>query len=277
MSTRIGASVAVLLGILPAAAAAQGQPGPAGNGGAGYRAAVQAAAGEVGRQLDLLHDAIADTPPTRLGRGLWGQAANVGLYLASFKQQLRAGVSAAALAQAFDRLDGPLQGLVGDISALGPEDLPLKRAAARVRAAEADLHFAVFGGSGGGSRRGQVLARQALALRGAAANLERVAKYLLAGEDSWGDLQTDFRNLRRATGAFQQAADGKADPKQLGARFAGLREAWAELAVDFQILPATSRTLMQNYATRLDAVYGRLYGLMGQKGFRPSLVSSNQE
>ena len=75
--------------------------------------------------------------------------------------------------------------------------------------------------------------------------------------------------------AAAKAAEEKADPKQLRARFAQLRTAWAELAVDVQILPATSATLLQNYAARLDAVYGRLYGLMGQKGFRPSLVSGS--
>jgi hypothetical protein len=263
-----------LIGILACPAAGRAQPGAGPGGGQGYRAAVETAAQELGRQMGLLQDTIADEPLALQGRGLWRQSENVNLFLASFKQQLKAGAARADLYVAYDRLDGPLRQLVGDIKALGPQERALRRAAARVRAAQLDLHFAVFGGDGGG-RRAQVLARQALALRGAAADLERVTRYLLDGEDNWGDLRGDFRGLRRATVAFQNVAEGKADPQQLRAQFGKVRQAWAELAVDFQLLPSTSGLLLQNYAARLDGIYGRLFGLMGNKGYRPSLVTGN--
>jgi hypothetical protein len=275
MSMPVRALAAAVIGVLVGTTAGRAQSGPASSGGDGYRAAIQTAAGELGRQMDLLQDVIADEPSARQGRGLWKLSDNVNTFLASLKQQLRSGAARADLYQAFDRLDGPLQQMLGDINALGPQERALKRAAARVRAAGLDLHFAVFGGDGGGARRCQVLARQALALRGAVVNLERVAQYLLQGEDSWTDLQADFRNLRRATAGFQRMAEEKADPKQLQASFARLKQAWAELAVDFQLLPSNSGLLLQNYATRLDSIYGRLYGLMGLKGYRPSLVSGN--
>jgi hypothetical protein len=246
---------------------------PAGNGGDGYRAAVAAAAREVGRQLELLQDTIINEPSARQGRGLLSQADKASLNLVFLQRQLKQGATAADLAQAFEQLDSRVQALVSEIAFLGPEERTLKRAAARVQAAENDLHFAIFGGGGGDTRRAQVLVRQVLALRGAAADLEQVAKYLLEDQDSWADFANDFRGLRRATAAFQQRAEGKADREQLRKAFARVQQAWAELAVDYQGLPATSSILLQNKATRLDAIYGRLYGLMGLKGYRPSLVA----
>jgi hypothetical protein len=260
----------VLLVSLPGPAAGQAPSGPAAGGGEGYRAAIAAAAREVGRQLELLQETIVSQP---VRRGLWGPTEKATLNLVSLQAQLQQGASPADLQQAFASLDDRVQGVVGDIGILGPEAAELKRAAARVAAAEHDLHFAIFGGDGGDARRGQVLVRQVLAMRGAAADLEQVAKYLLEGQDSWNDLANDFRGLRRASAAFQQRAEGKGDRELLRKQFARVQQAWAELAVDYQILPANSATLLQNKAARLDAIYGRLYGLMGMKGYRPSLVA----
>jgi hypothetical protein len=47
-----------------------------------------------------------------------------------------------------------------------------------------------------------------------------------------------------------------------------VQQAWAALAVN--------GVLLQNYATRLDAIYERLFGLMGFKGYRPSLLAAGK-
>jgi hypothetical protein len=271
VKVRWPALVAVFVGI----AAGRIQAGPGGSGGADFRAGVEGAARELARQLDLLQDAIADEPEGRRGRGVWAQSSKVCLDLTYFRQQLKAKVSRTELYQAFVMLDERLQGLLGEIRNLGPEERPLKRAGARVGAALEDLHFAVSAGDDTAGRRTQVLTRQTQALAAAAQDLERVAGYLLSGQDSWAGLKGDFKNLRQATDAFQAVLAGKPSAKAIKEQFANVQDAWAALTVDYGQLSSTNRLLLQNKAEPLDVICGRLFGLVGLKGYRPRLVGGN--
>jgi hypothetical protein len=266
---------AALAFVLVGTAAAQAQPGAAAGGGQGYRAAIAVAVQDLSRQIGHLQDTLINEPSARQGRGLYTQAEKASLSLAYLKKQLGAGASRADLAQAYNDVDSRLQALLGDIGGLGTQEKALHQAAARVRAADHELHFAVFGGDNSDARQSQVLLRQTLALQGAADDLKRTAQYLLAGQDSWPGLQKDFANLRQATDAFRQSLEGKADAKAQRGQFARVQKAWAGLAVDCQLLSTTNGILLQNYATRLDSIYGRLFGLMGFKGYRPSLFANS--
>jgi hypothetical protein len=256
-------------------AAAQAQPAAGAGGGQGYRAAIEVAAQDLGRQIGLFQETLINEPPARQGRGLYSQAEKANLSLAYLKRQVGSGASRTDLAQAFDDVDNRIATLLSEIGILGVGERALHRAAAGVRAAAAELHFAVSAGDTGDARQAQVLLRQTQALQGAADDLKRVAQYLLAGQDSWAGLQTDFANLRKATDAFEKTLVGKADAQAQRGQFAKVQQAWAGLAVDCQLLSTTNGILLQNYATRLDGIYGRLYGLMGLKGYRPSLLANS--
>jgi hypothetical protein len=265
------ALVAAFLGTI----AGHAQAGPAGSGGADYLAGVEGAARSLGQQLDLLQDAIADEPQGRRGRGVWAQSSKVSLDLTFLRQQLKTKASRADLYQAFVRLDDRLQALLGEIRGLGPEERPLKMAGARMQVALDNLHFAVSAGDDSAGRGAQVMTRQTQALAAAAQDLERVAGYLLAGQDSWAALKGDFSKLRQASGAFQASLSGKPNPKAVKGQFAKVQEAWAPLTVDYGLLSSTNRMLLQNKAEPLDAIYGRLFTLVGLKGYRPRLVGGN--
>jgi hypothetical protein len=265
----------VLVAMFIATGAGHAQSGPAANGSADYRAGVEGAARQLARQLDLMQDAIAEEPEGRRGRGVWAQASKVFLDLTSLRQQLKAKAPSSDLHQAFTRLDDRLQGLLDDISGLGPEERPLKLAGARVQAALNDLHFAVFSADGTAGRPAQVLTRQTQALVAATQDLQRVAGYLLAGQESWTALKGDFNQFLKAASTFQAELAGKPSPKAVKDQFARVQDAWAALTVDYGLLSSTNSLLLQNKAEPLDAIFGRLFGLVGLKGYRPRLVAGN--
>jgi hypothetical protein len=262
---------AVVLGLLLCTAPAPAQPGPADGGSASYRDGVLGAISELSQQVQLLQDVLFDEPSARQGRGLFKQTETVMVSLAGLKRQLKSGATRQQLYQAFGDMDATIQLLVGDIGSLGPYEKPLKRAAVRVRAATHDLHFALSYGDGGDARRADVLMRQTLAFDVAAEEFRRVASYLLEGQESADDFGNDFQEIRRTTAAFRKALRRKADAKALQAQFAKVQYAWAELVVDYESLSQSNTMLLQSKAAQLDRIYGRLFALMGQKGYRPTM------
>jgi hypothetical protein len=265
----------VVLGLLLWTSAGQARPGPAGGGSAEYRDGVLGAIKELNQQVTLLQDVLFDEPSARQGRGLFKQTGTVLVRLDGLKNQLKSGATRQELYQAFGDLDVTIQSLVGEIGILGSYEKPLKRAAVRVRAATHDLHFALSYGDGSDARRADVLIRQTLAFGTAAEQLRVVADYLLAGQESFDDLDGDFQAIRGATAALRKALRRKADAKALQAQFAKVQHAWAELVVDYESLSQTNRYLLQNKAAQLDRIYGRLFGLMGQKGYRPTMAAGS--
>src|SRR5262245_25687246 len=109
------------------------------------RLAIEGAARELSRQLDFLLRAISGLPGPPDRRDLFVSAEKIQFDLIYFQQQFKRKVSREALIVAFDKVDDRMNAVMEELQPIEKWDQNVRMTARRVRAAEHDLHFALFG------------------------------------------------------------------------------------------------------------------------------------
>ena len=118
----------------------------------------------------------------------------------------------------------------------------------------------------------QVLGRQAGALAMAARDLERTARFALAGAPGKGVVEAELRKLAEATERFRKDAEGGAGSDQLKKDFAAVNVVWAKATLGMKELRPDENAYLLRAAGELDRLHGRLFRLLGMEGDRPQLI-----
>lgn len=252
--------------------------GPAAGGGdSDSRLAIEGAARELSRQLEFLQRAIAGLPGPPDRRDLFVSAEKIHFDLIYFQQQFKRKVSRESLIEAFDKMDQRMSNVMEELQPIEKWDQNVRTTARRVRAAEHDLHFALFGGSSNGAaaRDGQALYRQTLVLLTRAEDLESLARYVFDDKQTVRRWTDDLEDLRLALVSFQRGQKDKLGRAELKARFLEADRDWEKLVRKLRGLPERQYYLLRGDAAQLDQGFERIARAFGIKGTREKLPGNS--
>jgi hypothetical protein len=219
----------------------------------------------------LQEDIIADLGEQK-ERTLYHKADLVLSALASFEGSLKSNISREQLYKTYDQADLKLQDLLKGLDALDPKYRAVHRSAARILAAEEQLHYSLSAGDGTPARAKQVLEREARALVSSARELERAAHYALAVSPGGGTLPGDAQKLVQAAEVFQKSVAGSVDRDQVRRVFTAVSQAWEQVIHGLKALKPGENAYLLRSADRLDRHFERLYRALGVAGERPKLI-----
>jgi hypothetical protein len=218
-------------------------------------------------ELEELQEEIVGELRGQKERQLYQRADAILIELRQFQRGLRAGVAREQLARDFGRMDQRLHPLIEDLHALGQERRSLLRAAAQVRQADHELHYALFHGDTSEDNRRQVAQRQARLLLSEARELQRTAQYVLANNRQGQHVGESIDEFVQAADHFWRSAEKEANAGHLRRDFAALNSAWQHVTRDINALPHREGfNYLRSRAQRVDAVHDRLYRHWGPNG-----------
>ena len=253
------------LSILLVAGAGLGQ-------GEDYYASVTAAARELNRQLQYFQQTFVTIPGPPMGRGLYKQSDKIIYDLIYFQQQVQRKADREALYIAYDKMDGKLETMLGDVKDLEKWSDALRMVAKDVISANHDLHFALFGGEGGPARKGQAAYRQTLVLMQKTEVLQNLLRFVFDEQDSLTEWNAAVKELRQQIVVLkdlQKAKKPSAD--DLKAQFQKTDAAWEKLVSKFKDQTEDIQLMLRLRFGQVDQVFARLAPLFGVKNRRPPL------
>jgi hypothetical protein len=236
-------------------------------GDADYRP-IRAAARELERQLDFMLRALATIPGPSQGRGLYKDLNLVHADLTVFQQKVQKKASREDLRVAYDKLDSRLHRLLEEVEAFENWDKAIRLVARRARAADSDLHFALFGSDPAMSGSAQALYRHTLAARARLENLEDEIRYLFEGQQSLQLWLPDLKAARGSLAEFQRLQKAQAERSALQKQFKDLDGIWEKLVRRFKDLPERNYLRLLSDAAHVDRALDRLAKLIGVSGRR---------
>ncbi len=234
-------------------------------------ASVQDATRDLAREVEYLQDIIVELRGKK-ELTLYGQADALLAGIEDFEKSVKPQVTLDRLEKEFETLDGNLHRFLEAVQNLGPEHRILQRAAARVGAADDQMHFALFASGASGGKANQILERQARVLMVAARQLDKTAEYALGSVPGKAVLLGDLHKLAAAAEQFQKKLASETDRSKLRKEFAALNQAWAMATRGIGNLSLRENSHLLRSAGQLDRAHERLYRLLGVDGERPQLI-----
>lgn len=235
-------------------------------------ASIQEASRALARALENMQEDIVADLGGQKERTLYRQADAILADLATFQGTLKDGASGEQLGKAFDALDHKIHELLKAVRGLGEKERALQRAAARVDAADEQLHYTLSPFSPSESRTKAVIYRQTRALVSTARQLEQTTAYALSDIPGRGVLQAELRKLADVSEQFQKSATVGADRQALKRDFATVNQSWERAIRRMQDLPPVESVYLLRLADRVDRLHEHLFRLLGMEGERPSLI-----
>ena len=264
MRTRMLGPVCLGLALLPGASAADDID----------RGAVSTATRELGRQVDFLQELFGTNDQLKQIGGLFQQSLDFQSALADFRASLKAKASNEQMAIGFDTLDRKLKAILGEVQFL-EKDLPaLKLVCNRLRFADHDLHFAVFGGNGSDDRKSEKLIRQTLATQALVESLLNNVNWLFGGrEDARAVWKNDVAAVHEALRVLQRVEDKKeATADEIKDHFLAADKSWAKVVQSFTDARPQDKVLLRSFVVMADQGFARLAPLAGVKDRRAPLT-----
>lgn len=248
------------LGILFVIAAGLGQ----GGGQNDYYAGLTAAGRELSTKLDLFQQSLVTIGPSpSVGRGIYQQSNGIMYDLIYFQQQVKRQVSRDDLYIAYDKMDGKLETLLGDLKAFEKWDPALRMMAKQVISANHDVQFALAGGGDNAPRKGQAAYRQTLVILDRVGNLENLVRFVFDEQASLPAWNAEFKALRQSIADLQSAQKNKASKDEAKAKFQQTDQAWEKLVTRFKALNEDQQLLLRLGFGQVDQIFARLAPLFG--------------
>jgi hypothetical protein len=238
-----------------------------------YLTGVQAAARQLAFEVERFQEDVVVELGGRRERELYRRADDVLGDLRRFQRGLRPGATRGRLYGEFHRLDRQLHDLLEEVRALGRDQRALLRVAARIEQADQQLHYALFRGDTTEDHGSQLLVRQLRALRLEARELERTARYALAGNRPGERLADDLDAFAVAVEHLVKSAETGAGRDHLRRDFAAVDRAWQQVTTSANRLPPLPGTVfLRSRAQQVDNLLDRVYDQLGLRGERPRLL-----
>jgi exonuclease VII large subunit len=241
------------------------------SGGRKDLTSVQETTRELAREVEFLQDLLVELS-NKEERTLYLQADNVLSAIEDFQKSLKPETSRKRVQEAFEPLDGKVHKLLKALQDAGPEHRVLQRSAARVGAADDQLHFELFAPGGAEGKADGIVERQVQALVMAARRLDKTAEYTLGTTPGKGVLVGDLHKLAQAVEEFQKNLASETDRSQLRKKFAALNQAWEKAVRGMRDLRASQHIHLIRAAGQFDRLHERLHRLLGLEGERSRLI-----
>src|SRR5262245_3332634 len=237
-----------------------------------YFAGLTAAARELSTKLDLFQQSLVTIGPSpSVGRGIYQQSNGIMYDLIYFQQQVKRQVGRDELYIAYDKMDGKLETLLGDLKAFEKWDPALRMMAKQVVSANHDVQFALAGGSQDAARKGKAAYRQTLVLLDRVGNLENLVRFVFDEQDSLPAWNADFKALRQSIADLQSAQKSKGSKDEMKAKFQQADQTWEKLVNRFKAVNEDQQLLLRLGFGRTDQVFARLAPMFGVDNRRPAL------
>jgi hypothetical protein len=235
------------------------------------RQAMTTAAREVARQVDFLQELFGTNSQLLMINGLFTQTMDFQSALIDFRQNVSGKASNERIAIAFDTVDRKLTAILGEVQFL-EKDLPaLKMVCNKLKSAEHDLHFAVFGGDGN-PRQPEALYRQTLAQEDRVASLASNVNWVFARRDELQGWKDDLDAVQKSLVALQKLQEGKKGTgDQIKEQFIATDKAWGQVVQKYEAAKQ-DKLLLQSFVVLVDQGFGRLAPLAGVKDRRAALT-----
>lgn len=234
-------------------------------------ASIQEATRDLAREVEYLQDIVSEQDGEK-ERALYRQADAVLAVVEAFQKSLKPETTREHIYNAFDEQDRKLHELLKAVQGLGPEQRLLKRGAAKVRAADDQLHYVLFVGDTSEARTKQVQERLTRSLLDAAQQLDKTGRYSLGAVQGRGVLVGDLHKLAEDAEQFQVGLAAGKDRAQLRKDFAAVNQAWERAIQGMQNLRAGDHMHLLRAAGKFDRLHERLFRLLGIAGERPQFI-----
>jgi hypothetical protein len=223
-------------------------------------------------QAETLHEDVIEHLDSRKEVVMYRQSEAVLVQLAKFEASLKPELERKRLYEEFDHVERKLNELLKGVRALGPGEKTLQRQAMRLEVAIEDVYFNISVGDTTPDRIQKVIERQTRTLDIAAKDLNRTAKYALAGVPGRAVALDAISNLAEASGKCHKSLASGAKINDLRGDFAALSNAWLKVIDQMEELSSQDEYYLLRSASRIDLLYGRLHQLLGLKGKCPRLT-----
>jgi hypothetical protein len=256
--------------VLLVASATLGQQSP----GPNYYAAATAATRTLTNQVLYLQQAIVTlpqpaTPPA--GDQLFKQTEVILASLQDLRQGLNDNAGRESLVLTFVPIDRKLNALLRESQGIERWNAALRMTARRVRYAQQDLHFAIFGTDGAPETRAQVALRQTLALQDRTEDcLTHVRNVFFEQQPvfAWND---EFAAFQGALNELLKLEQTKAPRDDIKKQLLKSDQYWAKLVKRFNKDSLGSTLSVQWHFAQVDHLLDRLSMLYGVPDRRPPL------
>ena len=223
-------------------------------------------------QAEILHEDVIEHLDGRKEVVLYRQSEAVLVQLAKFEASLKPALERKQLYENFDAVERKLNELVKGVRALGAGEKTLQRHAVRLEVAIEDVYFNISVGDIAPDRTRKVIERQTRTLDIAAKDLNRTAKYALAGVPGRTVALDAISNLAEASGKCRKSLASGAKIDDLRGDFSALSNAWLKVIDQMEELSLKDEYYLLRSASRIDVLYGRLHQMLGLKGKCPRLT-----
>lgn len=265
-------AVLLVAALLAPSGAARGDQPPAAKSDREYLQTIRGEARELLRALEQLKEYANDELSGQNNRKLYRQIEPVLSATTAFLALAADGVARDKLSAEFEKLDARLHQLIEVVDALQPRPRVLLRVAARLRAADYQLHHALAPGESSEARTTLMLERQGTLLADAAEGLERVASYAVGTAPGRAPLLDELAKLSKSSQHFAARLEKGTTKQYVEQEFAALTQAWHKVTGELQGLSPEEHLYFLRTACQFDRVHERIHRLLGVKGQRPQLI-----
>jgi hypothetical protein len=188
-----------------------------------------------------------------------------------FRRGLRPDLSRAYAYRDFEQMDRRVHELLETVRDEGEDDPSLRWAANRIRSADHQLHYTLYGPNDfpGGRRNG--LQRQVDALAQEAAQMAQTAQYDMGRDPASIRILRSTSALAENAERFRRALNEGADPGRVRDRLEALDQSWNEVAAAINGLLPQSHYDLRREADRVHVLQDRVHELLGAGGSRPGI------
>lgn len=233
--------------------------------------AILAASRAQAQEVESLQDLIAQQKGEK-ERALYHLADAVLADAESFQKLIKPDCPCERLCTAFDAQSRKIDEIVTTLLGLTAAQDSMKRSATRVRAADDQLHYALFAKDASPDRVKQLLKRQTRGLLEAAQQLAKAGEYRLGATPGNSVLAGNLRKLAAEVEQFQKELATEKDTTQLRKDFAALNQAWDRVVQEMRVLKAGEFMHLIRAAGQFDRAHERLFRVLGVEGERPQLT-----
>ncbi len=252
---------------------AQAWQPPADVGQRSYLANIQERARWLLAELERFQeDAVVELRGQR-ERELYQRADAVLTDLRHFRRSLHGSVAREHLVDDFRRMDRKLHDLLETVHAYGDKFPSLQRAAARVRQADQQLHYALFQGDTSEVTTKQVVARQAHALAWEAQEFERIARFALTSDRPGRQaLEADVHAFTEAAEHLHKGLRAGFNRQHLLRDMRAMEQTWSRVVRGLRVLTPRENVFLVRRAERLDLALDRLHRQLALEGERTRFI-----
>jgi len=236
-----------------------------------------AAINRVERQLNFLQEFFGENTEFSAYTGVFNQTMDLQVSLEGLRQKINNQAGREDIVLAFDGVDKQVSTILSAINGMDLSTAGLRMATRRLKAAESDLHYAMFTGDLTPARRLAILNRQASTQQIYVSCLVNNVSLVFSGKKEvlagWKD---DLSALQKSLTTLQELAQNNGTVPQLREQVLQADNLWDKIMQRYNNAKA-NRAALQGFVSLVDQRFAKMSNVVGVKDRRAALTSSFPE